>query len=147
MKSTSFNAGIREYGSTLYVGMALKKMAAYSYISIASDELKSLLKLWRQVLIHTYLLISSVYIWLTTFSRLPELIFKVENWQVANYYYSFPHKSFFCLLNYHNDSSTIPIAFIVKYLSACMENITAGYMKKESLNDCIDLISNWTPFL
>ena len=23
-------------------------------------------------------------------------------------------KSFFCLLNYHNDSSTIPIAFIVK---------------------------------
>ena len=31
-------------------------------------------------------------------------------------YYYFPDKSFFGLLNYHNDSSTIPIAFIVKIL-------------------------------
>ena len=33
---------IREYGSTLYVGMARKKNGRL-YISIASDELKSLL--------------------------------------------------------------------------------------------------------
>ena len=32
---------IREYGSTLYVGMALKKNG-HPYISIASDELNSL---------------------------------------------------------------------------------------------------------
>ena len=32
---------IREYGSTLYVGMARKKNGC-PYISIASDELKSL---------------------------------------------------------------------------------------------------------
>ena len=32
---------IREYGSTLYVGMAQKKMAAHTN-SIASDELNSL---------------------------------------------------------------------------------------------------------
>ena len=35
---------IREYGSTLYVGMARKKNGR-PYISIASDELKSLLTL------------------------------------------------------------------------------------------------------
>ena len=35
---------IREYGSTLYVGMAPKKNGR-PYISIGSDELKSLLKL------------------------------------------------------------------------------------------------------
>ena len=34
---------IREYGSTLYVGMARKKHGRL-YISIASDELKSLVK-------------------------------------------------------------------------------------------------------
>ena len=34
---------IREYGNTLYVGMAWKKNG-HPYISIASDELKSLLK-------------------------------------------------------------------------------------------------------
>ena len=35
---------IREYSSTLYVGMAWKKKSR-PYISIVSDELKSLLKL------------------------------------------------------------------------------------------------------
>ena len=37
---------IREYGSTLYVGMARKKNDR-PYISIASDELKSLVILYR----------------------------------------------------------------------------------------------------
>ena len=37
---------IREYGSTLYVGMARKKNGRL-YISIASDELKSLVILYR----------------------------------------------------------------------------------------------------
>ena len=36
-----YNYIIREYGSTLYVGMAWKKNG-HPYISIASDELKSL---------------------------------------------------------------------------------------------------------
>ena len=36
-----FNVYIREYGSTLYVGMAPKQNGR-PYISIASDELKSL---------------------------------------------------------------------------------------------------------
>ena len=31
---------------------------------------------------------------------------------------------FFCLLNYHNDSSTIPVAFIVKFWSTGMEMIS-----------------------
>ena len=31
---------------------------------------------------------------------------------------------------YHNDSSTIPIAFIVKFWSTSMEMISAGTMKK-----------------
>ena len=37
----TINIDIREYGSTLYVGMARKKNGR-PYISIASDELKSL---------------------------------------------------------------------------------------------------------
>ena len=69
----------------------------------------------------------------------------IESTTVLSNYY-FPDKSFFCLLNYHNDSSTIPITSIVKFWSASMEIISAGTMKKQSLNDCRDLISNWMPF-
>ena len=58
-------------------------------------------------------------------SRWPNIVVKVENQRVAKlaksasyyYYYYSPDKSFFCLLNNHNDSSTIPIAFIVKFWS------------------------------
>ena len=48
--------------------------------------------------------------------------------------YYFPDKSFFCLLNYHNDSSTIPIAFIVKFWSTSIEVISSDTMKEDSLN-------------
>ena len=41
--SNNYSKVIREYGSTFYVGMARKKNGR-PYISIASDELKSLLK-------------------------------------------------------------------------------------------------------
>ena len=54
---TSFNS-IREYGSTLYVGIAPKKHGR-PYISIASDELKSLV-IYTYKFLHTYLFISSV---------------------------------------------------------------------------------------
>ena len=47
---------IREYGSTLYVGMA-QKTNGRSYISI---DLKSLVIYTDRFLIHTYLIISSV---------------------------------------------------------------------------------------
>ena len=40
----SLNTIITEYGSTLYVGMALKKNG-HPCISIASDELKSLVNI------------------------------------------------------------------------------------------------------
>ena len=60
--------------------------------------------------------------------------------------YYFPDKSFFCLLNYHNDSSTIPIAFIVKFWSTSIEMISSDTMKEDSVNDGKDLISNWMPF-
>ena len=50
----------------------------------------------------------------------------------ASYYY-FPDKSFFCLLNYHNDSSTIPIAFIVKFLPTSIEMISSDTMKEDSI--------------
>ena len=63
------------------------------------------------------------------------------------YYYYFPDKSFFCLLNYHNDSSTIPIAFIVKFRSTSIEMISYDTMKEDSLNNGKDLTWNWTPFL
>ena len=75
---------------------------------------------------------------------------KVENRRVAklaksaSYYYYFPDKSF---LNYHNDSSTIPIAFIVKFWSTSIEVISSDTMKEDSLNYGKDLTSNWTPFL
>ena len=41
MRLDGNNICIREYGSTLYVGMALRKNGR-PYISIESDELKSL---------------------------------------------------------------------------------------------------------
>ena len=85
----------------------------------------------------------------------PKTVVKVENRRVAKlaksssyyyYYYYFSDKSFFCLLNYHNDSSTIPVAFIVKFWSTSIEMISSDTMKEESLNNYKDLISNWTPF-
>ena len=57
----------------------------------------------------------------------------------SSYYFS--DKSFFSLLNYHNDSSTIPVAFIIKFWSTITEMISSGTMKEESLKDCRDLIS------
>ena len=61
-------------------------------------------------------------------------------------FFFFSDKSFFCLLKYHNDSSTIPVAFIVKFWSTSIEMISTDTMKEDSLNDYKDLISNWTPF-
>ena len=72
------------------------------------------------------LFISSVFMTTNTVYRWPNIVVKVKNRQVVKlaksasyyyYYYYFPDKSFFCLLNNHNDSSTIPIAFIVKFWS------------------------------
>ena len=49
------------------------------------------------------------------------------------YYYYFSDSSFFCLLNYHNDSSTIPVAFIVKFWSTeYCDDILRYYEKRES---------------
>ena len=45
---------IREYGSTLYVGMAWKNNGR-PYISIASDELKSLLKLYKETSLNKHI--------------------------------------------------------------------------------------------
>ena len=50
---------------------------------------------------------------------------------LSDYYFS--DKSFFCLFNYHNDSSTIPVAFIVKFWSTSIEMISSDTMKEESL--------------
>ena len=47
----------------------------------------------------------------------------------------FPDKSFFCLLNYHYNSSTIPIAFIVKFWSESSEVTSSSTMKEESFED------------
>ena len=47
-------------------------------------------------------------------------------------------KSFFCLLNYHNYFSTIPVAFIVKFWSTSIEMISSDTMKEESLNEYKD---------
>ena len=69
----------------------------------------------------------------------------IESTTVLSDYY-FPDKSFYCLLNYHNDSNTIPVAFIVNFWSTSIEMISSDTMKEESLNDYKDLISNWTPF-
>ena len=49
---------IREYGSTLYVGMAREKNCCHT---VASDQLKSLVVYTDRFLIHTYLFISSVF--------------------------------------------------------------------------------------
>ena len=68
----------------------------------------------------------------------------IESTVLSDYY--FPDKSFFCLLNYHNDSSTIPVAFIVKFWSTNIEMISSDTMKEESPHDYKDWISNWTPF-
>ena len=54
---------------------------------------------------------------------------------------------FFCLLNYNYNSSTIPIAFIVKFWSESSEVTSSSTMKEESFEDYRDMISNWTPCL
>ena len=54
-------------------------------------------------------------------------------------FFFFPDKSFFCLLKYHNDSSTIPVAFIVKFWSTSIEMTSSDTMKESTK-------SNWTPF-
>ena len=62
---------IREYGSTLYVGMAPKKNGR-PYISIASDTLKSLvIHTDNFKYTHTYSYL--VFLWLPTPSRWPRL--------------------------------------------------------------------------
>ena len=81
-------------------------------------------------------------------SRQLEIIFKVENWQVAKLaksYYYFSRQIIFCLLKYHSDSSTIPVSFIVKFWYINIEMIF-NTMKEESPYDYKDWISNWTPF-
>ena len=67
--------------------------------------------------------------------------------KLYNYYMMiFQTNHFFCLLKYHNDSSTIPVAFIVQFWSTSIEMISSDTMKEDSLNDYKDLISNRTPF-
>ena len=78
-----------------------------------------------------------MFLWLPTSSRWPKIVVKVENRRVAklpksSYYVS--DKSFFCLLKYHNDCSTIPIAFILKVWSTSIEMISTDTMKEDSLN-------------
>ena len=99
---------IREYGSL--------------YISIASDELKSLV-IYTDMFLYTYTYSYLVFLRLPTPSRWPKIVVKVENQWVAklaksfSYFYYFPDKTFFCLFNYHIESSTIPVAFIVNFWS------------------------------
>ena len=49
---------------------------------------------------------------------------------------------FLCLFNYHNNSSTIPVTFIVKFWSTSIEMISSDTMKEDSLNHYNDLITN-----
>ena len=51
--------------------------------------------------------------------------------------YYFSDKSFFCLLNYHNNSSTIPVAFIVKFWSTNTDMMPLGTVKEESFKDSL----------
>ena len=62
-----------------------------------------------------------------------KIVVKVENQQVAKLAKSasvlhvaicYSDRSFFCLLNYHNDSSTISVTFIVKFWSTSIEMIS-----------------------
>ena len=74
------------------------------------------------------------------------LLRQSSNQQVAKLaksssYYYFSDKSFFCFLHYHGDSSTIPIAFIVKFCPTSIQMIS-DTMKEESLNNYKDLISS-----
>ena len=138
---------IREYGSTLYVGMAWKKNGR-PYISIASDELKSLV-IYRNKFYNTHTFSYLVVLWLPKPSRWPKIVVNIENRQVAKlakcssyYTYYFPDKSFFCCW-----TITIPIAFIVKFWCTSIEMISSSTMKEESFEDYRDNISNWTPFL
>ena len=81
---------------------------------------------------YTYLLISSVFFLQLTPSRWPKIVVKVDCEQVS----SKTGKILFfrqlvCLLNYHNDSSTIPVVFVVKFWSTITEMISSGTMKEE----------------
>ena len=140
---------VREYSSTLYVGMA-PKQNGHPYIS--SDELKSHRDKSYCRLTCWYLVF---YDYIPTSSGRSKIVIKVKNRQVAKlakslyyyYYYYFHKKSFFCLVNYHNDFSNIPVAFIAKWWSIIItEMISLGTMKEDNLKDSSDLISNVMPF-
>ena len=88
----------------------------------------------RKFLIQTYILISTVFLRLTTFSRWPE-IFKVEpepqnRLSVRYIILILQTNNFFCLLNCHNDSNNLLVAFIVKFWSQKYRNDIFRYYER-----------------
>ena len=130
---------IRQYGSTLYVGMAPKQNGR-PYNSIATNELKSLL-IYTDMFKYTLTFWYWVFLLLTISSRCPQNVFKVEDRRVAkqlNVHHIiiillllFHKNTFLHFFSYKSSSSTNTNLFIVKFhwsivLSFCFLTYTTN---------------------